>query len=263
MKTYGMDAPKIIMVIETASERGFGTKADPVRTVTQYWSFEGELLAELDPDAWLRERLRDLEIKKEIALRKEAEGDGTPTPTDMSAECHEPERRKRGLFKKKMDISMDKAMLIVDKEVQGYSKEFTDIKCLRNAVLDELDADVRMVRVEKKAPSKVGLDEGKAISAKSIMEYPLGITQEDVERIISVPMSLFNILICLNHAITMGLDDKKLNKEVYLTTSYGLVCAAEQIYSLLDENTKKEHEGCIKTLIISKEKLLRYYRNQP
>ncbi len=142
------------------------------------------------------------------------------------------------------------------------SKEFTDIKCLRNAVLDELDADVRMVRVEKKAPSKVGLDEDKAISAKSIMEYRLGITQEDVERIISVPMSLFNILICLNYAITQGLDDKKMDKERYLAVSYGLVCAAEQIYSLLDENTKKEHEGCIKTLIISKEKLLRYYRNQ-
>ena len=35
---------KVIQVIETKSTRGKGTDADPVRQVTQYWDFEGNLL---------------------------------------------------------------------------------------------------------------------------------------------------------------------------------------------------------------------------
>lgn len=45
----GTDSAKVIQVIETISIRGRGTEDDPVRAVKQFWSFEGELLAENDP----------------------------------------------------------------------------------------------------------------------------------------------------------------------------------------------------------------------
>jgi hypothetical protein len=41
---------KLIQVIEVSTTRGTGTQLDPVRTVTQYWSTDGELLAERDPE---------------------------------------------------------------------------------------------------------------------------------------------------------------------------------------------------------------------
>ena len=40
-----MNSAKVIQVIETKSTRGKGTDADPVREVTQYWDFEGNLIA--------------------------------------------------------------------------------------------------------------------------------------------------------------------------------------------------------------------------
>lgn len=41
---------RLIQVIETEIElRGKGTEADPLRRVTQYWSTDGQLLAERDP----------------------------------------------------------------------------------------------------------------------------------------------------------------------------------------------------------------------
>lgn len=41
---------RVIQVIEThLTVRGSGTKADPMRTVRQYWALDGELLAEVDP----------------------------------------------------------------------------------------------------------------------------------------------------------------------------------------------------------------------
>lgn len=50
-----MSAPNtdvyIIPVIRTSlTVRGKGTQEDPMRRITQYWSCEGELLAEQDPD---------------------------------------------------------------------------------------------------------------------------------------------------------------------------------------------------------------------
>lgn len=45
----GTDSAKIVPVIVTESLRGMGTECDPVRIVKQYWSCEGELLAEDDP----------------------------------------------------------------------------------------------------------------------------------------------------------------------------------------------------------------------
>lgn len=47
----GTDSAQVIQVIETKSLRGEGTNEDMCRTVKQYWSFDGELLAENDPCA--------------------------------------------------------------------------------------------------------------------------------------------------------------------------------------------------------------------
>lgn len=41
---------RLIQVIETSIARGKGTEEDPVRTVRQYWSADGKLLAEDDPE---------------------------------------------------------------------------------------------------------------------------------------------------------------------------------------------------------------------
>lgn len=47
----GTDGAKVISVIVTESIAGRGTEDDPVRSVLQYWSFQGELLAV--NDSWL------------------------------------------------------------------------------------------------------------------------------------------------------------------------------------------------------------------
>lgn len=45
----GTDSAKVIQVIVTESLRGEGTEKDLCRIVTQYWDFNGKLLAEDDP----------------------------------------------------------------------------------------------------------------------------------------------------------------------------------------------------------------------
>ncbi len=45
----GTDSAKLIQVIVTESIAGLGVEGDPVRTIKQYWSEEGELLAVNDP----------------------------------------------------------------------------------------------------------------------------------------------------------------------------------------------------------------------
>jgi hypothetical protein len=40
---------RVIQVIETVSNRGKGIVGDPVRNIKQYWTFDGDLLAEYDP----------------------------------------------------------------------------------------------------------------------------------------------------------------------------------------------------------------------
>lgn len=42
----GTDSARLITVIETKSLLGRGTHDDPVKLVTQYWDFDGKLLAE-------------------------------------------------------------------------------------------------------------------------------------------------------------------------------------------------------------------------
>lgn len=51
---------RVIQVIETTTHRGNGTTDEPYRIVTQYFAFDGELLAESDPhlDTILREWVR-------------------------------------------------------------------------------------------------------------------------------------------------------------------------------------------------------------
>lgn len=48
-RARGTDFARVIQVIETVSVRGKGTEEDMCRPVKQYWSFDGELLAENDP----------------------------------------------------------------------------------------------------------------------------------------------------------------------------------------------------------------------
>jgi hypothetical protein len=45
------DCARVIPVIETTiARRGDGTsESSPIRIITQYWSFDGELLWEIDP----------------------------------------------------------------------------------------------------------------------------------------------------------------------------------------------------------------------
>ncbi len=45
----GTDSARVIQVIVTEAIKGLGTEKDMCRTVTQYWDFEGNLLAENDP----------------------------------------------------------------------------------------------------------------------------------------------------------------------------------------------------------------------
>lgn len=45
----GTDLARVIQVIETKALRGEGTEEDLCRIVTQYWDFNGKLLAEHDP----------------------------------------------------------------------------------------------------------------------------------------------------------------------------------------------------------------------
>lgn len=49
VRPRGTDSARVIRVIETKSTRGAGTENDLSRQVTQYWSLNGELLAEHDP----------------------------------------------------------------------------------------------------------------------------------------------------------------------------------------------------------------------
>lgn len=60
VRARGTDTAKVIQVIETKSLRGQGTECDVCREVTQYWNFQGKLLAENDPViATLSEKVLD------------------------------------------------------------------------------------------------------------------------------------------------------------------------------------------------------------
>jgi hypothetical protein len=49
-RNSSVDSAKVVTVIEVLAVRGSGKDiSDPVRVVREYWSFDGELLAERDP----------------------------------------------------------------------------------------------------------------------------------------------------------------------------------------------------------------------
>lgn len=46
----GIKSVKVVEVIRTETVVGTATESDPVRTVIQYWDFDGNLLSENDPN---------------------------------------------------------------------------------------------------------------------------------------------------------------------------------------------------------------------
>ena len=49
VRPRGTDSARVIQVIVTEAIEGRGIEADPVRSVLQYWSLDGEVLAKVDP----------------------------------------------------------------------------------------------------------------------------------------------------------------------------------------------------------------------
>lgn len=64
----GTDCARVVQVIETVSKRGIGTEKEPARVVTQYWDFEGNLLAENDPEHCIVIIEHDAKVVKEYIL---------------------------------------------------------------------------------------------------------------------------------------------------------------------------------------------------
>lgn len=53
-RARGTDSAEIIQVIKTTALRGKGTPDDPAYIVTQYWGFDGKLLAENPVESEIR-----------------------------------------------------------------------------------------------------------------------------------------------------------------------------------------------------------------
>lgn len=67
---------KVIQVIETEITRGKGVEGDVYRRVMQYWTFDGELLAENDPvvtEAPTPSIMRGAELLRELYPPKPAQ----------------------------------------------------------------------------------------------------------------------------------------------------------------------------------------------
>lgn len=60
VRPNGTDSARVIQVIETKSNRGKGTLDDLSRQVVQYWSLEGQLLAERDSHTTKNEQSADV-----------------------------------------------------------------------------------------------------------------------------------------------------------------------------------------------------------
>lgn len=71
---------KVIQVIETDTLRGKGVEGDVYRRVMQYWTFDGELLAENDPCITERPTpsiVRGAELMKELYVPTMKPADST------------------------------------------------------------------------------------------------------------------------------------------------------------------------------------------
>lgn len=64
-RTKDVNSARVISVIETKAVRGEGDEDDPCRVVTQYWDFEGNLLAENDP---ISNCINSMPAEEELAL---------------------------------------------------------------------------------------------------------------------------------------------------------------------------------------------------
>ena len=47
----GTDHAEVVQVIKTKALAGRGTEDDPCREIVQYWDFDGNMLAKIDPGA--------------------------------------------------------------------------------------------------------------------------------------------------------------------------------------------------------------------
>lgn len=93
VRPRGTDSARIIKVIETKSIRGYGTEIDLCREVTQYWSLDGELLAENDPCA-INNKIQNSEKKPTLNdMRKEH---GLETLTDGNVTLIKAQTRNLG-----------------------------------------------------------------------------------------------------------------------------------------------------------------------
>ena len=43
------ESAAVVQVIKTEFSRGDGSEGNPVRVVVQYWTFNGDLIADIDP----------------------------------------------------------------------------------------------------------------------------------------------------------------------------------------------------------------------
>lgn len=73
---------KVIQVIEVEITRGKGTEDSVMRGVTQYWSLDGELLAENDP---LTTDRPTPSIERGAKLLKDLYGGGSKGPVGVAA----------------------------------------------------------------------------------------------------------------------------------------------------------------------------------
>ena len=60
VRPRGTDSAEVIQVIKTKAILGYGTHEDLSRLVTQYWDFEGNMLAEHDPTTMVAEQQEDV-----------------------------------------------------------------------------------------------------------------------------------------------------------------------------------------------------------
>lgn len=80
---------KLIQVIEMETMRGLGVEHNPIRTVTQWWTTDGQMLAELDPFAdlvldhhterYIRQRLQENPVKDHAC--RQCVGDNAMMPS--------------------------------------------------------------------------------------------------------------------------------------------------------------------------------------
>lgn len=59
---------KVIQVIVTEESQGNGTRENPYRSITQYWDFEGKLLADTDNFTPLEEQVVSLNLRLNRAV---------------------------------------------------------------------------------------------------------------------------------------------------------------------------------------------------